>query len=278
MVYKKKFKKVKMSLVLAGVMAVSPFSIFAVNEKDVDSGKQYLEKAYESFSEGKVPLALRDLEFSNECYTTKEALAFKVQIEYMLGDKHGANKTLNEIKKLYPDDVSGYMLSAAILSQERKDGNEILKNIQTALKIAVSNEERTDILAMIEQDDSFDYFRTSCKKLYNVLAPEMDILKLDSIYSESDGSGISQSNKANWEAKWWGPRLWLDNEDCKNLHNGAYVADKILRVVPQPYRAILKTTLKISDKRIQHANKGRGVIMNWTWANAGSATFWLNTR
>ncbi len=278
MVLKQRFKRTKMSLLLAAFTVTAPFSIFAVSDKNAEFSREYLDKAYSSFIEGKLPMALNELEFSNECNTTKEALVFKVQLEYMIGDKGNATKTLNELKKLYPDDVSGYMLSAIIFSLEKKDGNEILKNIQTALRIAVSNNERENILGMVEEDNSFDFFRTVCKKQYNVLAPEMDILKLDSTYSELDVSGISQSNKAKWEAKGWGPRLWLNNEDCKNLHNGAYVADKILIVVPQPYRAILKITLKISDKRIQHANKGRGVIMNWTWANAATASFWLNTR
>jgi hypothetical protein len=259
----------KMSLIMIMSMILMSFSLFAADEEAVKFGRQHLEEAYDSYMNSKLPNALFDVNLSTDYNTTSEALAFKVQLEYAMGDRENADNTLKAFKYLYPDDINGNVLSALLLSLEYKDGNEILKNIETALKGAKSEEQREDIIALVEQEDSFKYFRVVCEQQYNSL--EQEILKLN---SKLESEGTLKQGVTKWEAKPLGPRLWLSDEACKNLHNGTYVADKILRFVPQPYRAILKVTLKISDKRIQNANKKhRGVIMSWTWLNAGSATF-----
>ncbi|MCP4176959.1 MAG: hypothetical protein GY756_04260 [bacterium] len=263
-----KAKWFKMSLVMVMLGVFTSSSLLAVNDKAINLSKQQLVKAHKSYMSSNLPNALHEVNLSNEYYASLEGLVFQIQLACTMGDIENAKTALNKLKVLLPNDICTNILSAMLLSVEHKDGHKILKHIKAALDRTSSKEEREEIITMVEQDDSFEYFRTACIQQYKSL--ERTMLKLESNLK----AGVTK-----WEAKPLGPKLWLSDEACKNLSDGAYVANMILKFVPKPYKIILKTTLKISEIRIKNANKKhRGVIMSWTWINAGSATFFVKSQ
>jgi hypothetical protein len=267
-------KQIKMFLMVIAFGVGGLFSVCAANKEAVKLGKQYLEKAYESYMNSEMSDTLYEVNLSTDYNTTMEALAFKVQLEYAMGDKNNAYDTLKVGRILYPKDIRVNLLNALILSLECKEGHEILENLEIALNGVKSDLERADILATVEQDNSFEYFRVVCAEQYGTLGEEITRLKQKNVSDD-----LLKTGTTKWEAKWYGPRLWLSDEACKNVHNGKYVADVVLKFVPNPYKLIVKATLAISDARIKNANKKhRGVILGWSWINAGSATFVVTSQ
>jgi hypothetical protein len=260
-------KCLKMSMFLIAFAIMLSSSIHAVNEEAVDLASQWLKKANASFLNKNLPKALAEVNLSTDYNNTPEAMLFKILIENDMGDISASNDSLKAFKVLYPKNINGNILSALLLSLEYQDGNEILKNIDTALKGADSNE-RESILAMVEQSDAFNYFRVLCEQQYKSLEPAIE--KLDSEPLSACKENITKVENVKKQLKY---KIWVKNDDVGKLKDAAWVANVLLKPVPPPYKQAIQIAIKVSLERIKRANKGCGVVLHYLYVS-GPAGFW----
>ena len=242
------------------------------DDTDVNLANQLLEKAYQSYLDGDPSQALTDVNASLEYEVTSEALAFKSQVEYVLGDRTAAYGTLSTFEALYPDDGRDDLLRAYFLSKDSGDCDQILGNLETALNENYADMSCESYWEMVETEEGFSYFRDSCPTQYATL----EEMKTDCPSEETPGA--CKENKTKFEAKWYGPKLWINNSEVQKLHEKQFVISLVLRFLPQPAAGIISAAISARAAEIRGRNKGCGVVLNWTWINFPSITFWVTVQ
>ena len=244
------------------------------DDSDVNLADQLLEKAYQSYMDGNPSQALTDVNASLEYEVTSEALTFKSQVEYVLGDKTAAYETLSTFEALYPDNGEDDLLRAYFLSIDSEDCDQILSNLETALNEDYADMSCESYWQMVETEGNFSYFRDSCPTQYATL----EEMKIECPSEET--LGACKQNKTKFEKNWWGPEFYINNLDTAILHDTTAMASKFFVLLPIPFVAkqALAAFISIRCAEIRGKNKGCGVVLNWTWVNFPSITFWVTSQ
>ncbi len=217
---------------------------------------------------------------SLEHAVTSEALTFKSQVEYVLGDKTAAYETLSTFEALYLDNGEDDLLRAYFLSKDFGDCDQILGNLETALNEDYADMSCESYWQMVETEGDFSYFRDSCPTQYTTL----EEMKIECPSEETLG-GCKQ-NKTRFGKKWYGPELWLSNEATSITGDITKVSSIIIPFVPipAPAKAVLAGFIVARSTEIKYINKKKscGVILHWTWANFYKAPllalFWVTPQ
>jgi hypothetical protein len=213
------------------LLLVFSFTLYAgcsSDDSDVNQANQLLEKAYQSYMDGDPSQALTEVNSSLEHAVTSEALAFKSQVEYVLGDKTAAYGTLSTFEALYPDNGEDDLLRAYFLSMDFGDCDQILSNMETALNEDYADMSCESYWQMVETEGNFSYFEDSCPTQYATL----EEMKIE---CPSEGTlGACKQNKTRFGKKWYGPELWLNHEATSITGDITKVTAIIMPFVPIP--------------------------------------------
>jgi len=242
-----------------------------------EQAKQALDESYKFLTQGFHAEALKKVNQSIELYPTQEALLVKANIEYLKGNKDDAYNSLVEFAKLYPSDGEDDFIKAIFLSLEKRNPQEILDRLKTALNDNFVGMEEEFWWEFIENEPSFAYFRSQ---------PEYaDILNLKDSYS-----GVitgCKENETKFEAHWWGPQIYIKEGDMhilNDVHDLTVVLAGLAAMLA-PIAAIVAAAILVREVEIRERDKGCGIILNWTWLNfnpslgvAGLLAYWVTVQ
>lgn len=244
------------------------------DDSDVNFANQLLEKAYQSYLDGDPSRALMEVNSSLEYEVTSKALAFKSQVEYVLGDKTAAYDTLSTFEALYPDDGKDDLLRAYFLSKDSGDCDQILSNLETALNENYADMSCESYWEMVETEEDFSYFRNNCPSQYATL----EEMKTECPSEETPGA--CKENVTKFQTKALGPKLWMNNNDTQTFTDNSYIINLVLRAapLPMPVKVVLAASIMARKAEVKAKNKGCGVVLHWTWINFPSITFWVTAQ
>lgn len=237
----------------------------------VNTANQLLEKAYQSYMDGDPSQALIYVNASLAYDETRESLAFKSQVEYVLGDQTAAYDTLSTFEALYPNDGGDDLLRAYFLSNDAGDCDQTSNNLETALNDNYGDMSCESYWEMVETEEGFSYFRDSCPTQYAVL----EGMKTGCPTEETPEA--CKENKTKFEKKWYGPELWIKNSDMGYLDDVHKLEAFIAKQIPG-WGKILAGIIKARSTEIKAKNRGCGVVLHWTWVTWGLISYWVTAQ
>jgi len=238
-----------------------------------DLAYRELVTAYFSEVDDDPSQALTEANTSLDYEVTGDALAFRSEIEYILDDQESAFATLSTFDELYPDDGLDNLIKACFYSSDSGDCDEILSNMETALNENYGDETCDSFWEMLESDGGFSYFRESCATEYAGIEDEKTECPEEPL-------GACKDNKTKFVSKPLGPKLWIKNDDVQHLHEKQLIISLVMRAlpIPMPVKVVLSTAIAARAAEIKGRNRGCGVVLNWTWINFPSITFWVTVQ
>ena len=263
------------TVLLLLVFSFTLYSGCSSDESDFDQANQYLEKAYQSYLDGDPSQALMDVNSSLKYAVTSEALAFKSQVQWVLGDQTAAYDTLATFKALYPNDGLDELLRAYFLSSESGDCDQILSNLEIALNENLADISSESYWEMVENEDGFSYFRNSCPTQYAKLE------QMKSTCPREESLETCKENITKFEKAVLGPKLWIKDSDMIYLEDVGEIESMILKSVPLPgpAKTSLAAAIKVRSASIEVKNNGCGVVLYWTWESFPELEgFWVTSQ
>jgi len=245
------------------------------DESDFDQGNQFLEKAYQSYLDGDPSQALMDVNSSLKYAVTSEALAFKPQVQWVLGDQTAAYDTLATFKALYPNDGLDELLRAYFLSGESGDCDQTLSNLEIALNENLADISSESYWEMVENENGFSYFRNSCPTQYAKLE------EMKPTCPSEEPLETCKENVTKFENAVLGPKLWIKDSNMIYLEDVGEIESMILKSapLPGPAKTSLAAAIKVRSASIEEKNNGCGVVLYWTWESSPELEeFWVTSQ